>query len=255
MSKTFTEQLLDDMLYDFEHQIRNGIMGYVSKQMAYHSNKIEGSTLTPEQTASLFETGTVTSNGVEVYRAKDIEETTGHFKMFNEMLKTLDVPINAKLMKRFHYQLKSGVFEDYANGYAIGAFKKRPNVIGMNQTVLPEDVPDKIEELLCEYNNSTEDVITKLARFHSRYEIIHPFQDGNGRTGRMLLFRQCLDHKIVPAVVFAEDKIEYLNTLQSAREDNLQPLCDFLRQSQQKFLTLVTPMLSVEVKSSNVFKQ
>ena len=112
----------------------------------YNSNKIEGSTLTEEQTASLFDTGSLPKSD-DYYRAKDIEEMNGHFLMFNLMINTLDQELSEDLIKRFHYELKSGVFEDRANGYAIGDYKTRPNIIGANRTTLPKDVPTEMTNL------------------------------------------------------------------------------------------------------------
>lgn len=118
--------------------------------MTYNSNKIEGSTLTEEQTASLFDTG-VLPKSEDYYRAKDMEEMNGHFLMFNKMLDTLDSKLTEDLIKEFHYELKSSVFEDRANGYAIGDYKKRPNMIGMYETVLPSQVSDEMDKLLAWY--------------------------------------------------------------------------------------------------------
>ena len=106
---------------------------YTQRLLAYNSNKIEGSTLTEEQTASLFDNGILPKSD-DYYKAKDVEEMNGHFLMFNRMLNTLDKALTQKLIKQFHYELKSGVFEDRDNGYAIGDYKKRPNMIGMYQT-------------------------------------------------------------------------------------------------------------------------
>ena len=126
---------------------RSGVYAYTQKLLAYNSNKIEGSTLTEEQTASLFDTGYLPKSN-DYYRAKDVEEMNGHFLMFNKMLDTLEQPLNQELIKEFHYELKSGVFEDRANGYAIGDYKKRPNMIGMYQTVSPSEVAERMTELL-----------------------------------------------------------------------------------------------------------
>ena len=156
---------------------RSGIYAYTQRTLAYNSNKIEGSTLTEEQTASLFDTGVLPASD-DVYRAKDVEEMNGHFLMFNYMLDTLDRPLSQELIKRFHYELKSGVFEDRANGYAIGDYKKRRNIIGIYETVYPELVPVKMSELLGWYEAQEVD-LSVLAVFHARYESIHPFQDGN----------------------------------------------------------------------------
>ena len=124
----------------------------------------------------------------------------GHFLMFNKMLDTLEKPLTQELIKQFHYELKSGVFEDRANGYAIGDYKKRPNMIGMYQTVRPENVAQEMYLLMDWYCNQDVNIYA-LAEFHTRYENIHPFQDGNGRTGRLILFRECLKNGIVPVAV------------------------------------------------------
>ena len=169
---------------------RSGVYAYTQRAMAYNSNKIEGSTLTPEQTASLFDNGTLPVND-DYYRAKDVEEMNGHFLMFNYMLDTLEEKLTENLIKQMHYELKSGVFEDRANGYAIGDYKTRPNMIGMYKTALPKDVEAEMKQLL-EWYHKQEKSMKVLAEFHARYESIHPFQDGNGRTGRMILFRESL---------------------------------------------------------------
>lgn len=126
---------------------RSGVYAYTQRAMAYNSNKIEGSTLTPEQTASLFDNGTLPVND-DYYRAKDVEEMNGHFLMFNYMLDTLEEKLTENLIKQMHYELKSGVFEDRANGYAIGDYKTRPNMIGMYKTALPKDVEAEMKQLL-----------------------------------------------------------------------------------------------------------
>lgn len=176
MSK-FKKWLIDRFIIERKKFDRSGVYAYTQRVMAYNSNKIEGSTLTPEQTASLFDNGTLPRSD-DYYRAKDVEEMNGHFLMFNYMLDTLEEPLSQKLIKQFHYELKSGVFEDRANGYAIGDYKQRPNMVGMYRTALPKEVPDEMEKLLVWYEAQPKNMET-LAKFHARYESIHPFQDGN----------------------------------------------------------------------------
>ena len=196
---------------------RSGVYAYTQRTMAYNSNKIEGSTLTPEQTASLFDEGTLPQNN-DYYRAKDVEETNGHFLMFNYMLDTLREELSEELIKRFHYELKSGVFEDRANGYAIGAYKTRPNMVGMYKTILPKDVGTEMGKLLNWYHEQEKDIKT-LAEFHARYEAIHPFQDGNGRTGRLLLFRESLKYETLsPFIILDDDRNAYIEGLKEYRE-------------------------------------
>jgi len=196
---------------------RSGIYAYTQRALAYNSNKIEGSTLNEEQTAALFDTGTLPAND-DFYRAKDVEETNGHFLMFNKMIDTLNEPLSESLIKEFHYELKCGVFEDRANGYAIGDYKKRPNIIGMYETTLPKDVPSKMQELLTWYHRISAKTLEVMAEFHTRYECIHPFQDGNGRTGRLILFRECLKSDLIPVVIEDKNRNKYLAGLKEYRE-------------------------------------
>ena len=197
---------------------RSGVYAYTQRAMAYNSNKIEGSTLTPEQTASLFDNGTLPVND-DYYRAKDVEEMNGHFLMFNYMLDTLEEKLTENLIKQMHYELKSGVFEDRANGYAIGDYKKRPNMIGMYKTALPKDVETEMKQLLDWYHKQ-EKSMKILAEFHARYESIHPFQDGNGRTGRMILFRECLiNPDLKPFIILDVNREKYIDGLKEYREN------------------------------------
>ncbi|MDE7308439.1 MAG: Fic family protein [Lachnospiraceae bacterium] len=174
-NKDFLSFLLERLKIERKRFDRTGVYAYTQRLLAYNSNKIEGSTLTEEQTASLFDNGILPKSD-DYYKAKDVEEMNGHFLMFNKMLDTLDKALTQKLIKQFHYELKSGVFEDRANGYAIGDYKKRPNMIGMYQTVRPENVVNEMDILIEWYHKQKVD-ISILAEFHARYESIHPFQD------------------------------------------------------------------------------
>ena len=208
----FKEWLIERFTIEKKRFDRSGIYAYTQRTMAYNSNKIEGSTLTPEQTASLFDTGILPGTD-DYYRAKDVEEMNGHFLMFNYMLDTLDQDLTPELIKRLHFELKSGVFEDRANGYAIGDYKKRPNMVGMYRTTLPGDVETEMNRLLEWYESENKNIKT-LAEFHARYEAIHPFQDGNGRTGRMILFRESLKNEgMKPFIVLDMHRPEYIEGL------------------------------------------
>ena len=213
----FKQWLIERFKIERKRFDRSGVYAYTQRAMAYNSNKIEGSTLTPEQTASLFDNGTLPAND-DCYRAKDVEEMNGHFLMFNYMLDTLEEELTEDLIKQMHYELKSGVFEDRANGYAIGDYKKRPNMIGMYKTSLPKDVETEMKQLLDWYHKQ-EKSMNVLAEFHARYESIHPFQDGNGRTGRMILFRETLKYdELAPFIILDDDRSKYLEGLKEFRE-------------------------------------
>ena len=228
----FLNFLLERFKIEREKFDRSGVYAFTQRLLAYNSNKIEGSTLTEEQTASLFDNGTLPKSD-DYYRAKDVEEMNGHFLMFNKMLDTLDEPLTQELIKKFYYELKSGVFEDRANGYAIGNYKQRPNMIGMYQTVRPEDVEKEMNVLMGWYFRQKAN-ISVLAEFHARYESIHPFQDGNGRTGRLILFRECLNNGIVPVVVEDVNRNEYLEALKEYQEKkSLDKLTSLFEKEQQ----------------------
>ncbi len=201
-----------------EHSIkdRSGIYGYTQRTLAYNSNRIEGSTLTEAQTAALFEEGYLPATE-DFYKSKDIEEMNGHFLMFNKMIALLGKSLSEDMIKSFHYELKAGVFEDRANGYAIGEYKKRTNTVGGLTVANPSEVADKMKELLSWYNMQNEVTIDTLAEFHAKYELIHPFQDGNGRTGRIILFKECLEHDIMPFIIHNENRIKYVASLREAQ--------------------------------------
>lgn len=232
-NKEFLDFLLERFRIERKRFDRSGVYAYTQRLLAYNSNKIEGSTLTEEQTASLFDNGMLPKSD-DYYRAKDVEEMNGHFLMFNKMLDTLNEPLSQEMIKGFHFELKSGVFEDRANGYAIGDYKKRPNMIGMYQTVSPENVPREMY-LLLEWYHEREINVSVLAEFHAKYESIHPFQDGNGRTGRMILFRECLKNKIAPVVIEDASRNIYLEGLKEYREEKVLGKLIALFEEEQKF--------------------
>ncbi len=211
--------LIERLLIERNKFDRSGIYAYTQRTLAYNSNKIEGSTLNEEQTASLFDVGALPPTD-SYYRAKDVEEANGHFLMFNYMLDTLQEDLSEDLIKSLHNELKRGVFEDRANGYAIGEYKKRPNMIGIYHTVAPSDVHASMSELLLWYNSLETVTLCDLALFHVRYESIHPFQDGNGRTGRLILFRECLRSNITPVIIEDKNRLEYIGSLQEYRKSN-----------------------------------
>lgn len=234
--KSIVQALIERFRIELARQDRQGIYAATQKTMAYNSNRIEGSTLTEGQTATLFDTGTLISDGIMIYRAKDIEEMNGHFRMFNYMVKNIGNPLSENMIKQFHFCLKTGVFEDFANGYKVGDYKTRANRVGTINTVLPIDVPKRMGELIQWYCSLSEIKIEDLARFHAEYESIHPFQDGNGRTGRMILFKQCLDEGLIPIVIHDDDKVLYMNALNKAQtENNYTLLSDIFIKAQEEY--------------------
>lgn len=243
--KTFTEELKKRLLIEFSRQDRSGVYGYTQRSMAYNSNKIEGSTLTEKQTASLFDTGSFYPDSEDdIFRAKDVEEMNGHFKMFNYMLKHLGEPLTEELIKGMHRALKEGVFEDQANGYAIGDWKKRRNMVGTITTALPEEVPEKITNLVTSYAKKRNVTIVDIVKFHAEFEKIHPFQDGNGRVGRMILLKQCLDANIIPVIIRDNNKMEYYRCLDRAQnKHDFASLTEYFEKEQGQYFNDVRGMI------------
>lgn len=241
----FMKRLKERLLIEFKEQDRSGVYGYTQRSMAYNSNRIEGSTLTEKQTASMFETGTLYTDDTEViFRTKDIEEMNGHFKMFNYIMKNIEAPLDEDLIKGMHRNLKEGVFEDFANGYAIGDWKKRENRVSDIKVALPQEVPEKIHNLIEEYNNSNEVSIDKIAKFHAQFELIHPFQDGNGRVGRMIILKQCLDNNIFPIIIRDDNKAEYYRSLNKAQHENdYSSLVKYFQKEQKYYVDNTEKML------------
>lgn len=241
----FTIRLKQRLLIEFKKQDRSGVYGYTQRSMAYNSNRIEGSTLTEKQTASMFETGTIYSDDPEViFRAKDIEEMNGHFKMFNYVMKHMDEPLSEEIIKQMHKNLKEGVFEDLANGYVIGEWKKRANRVSDITTVLPQDVPGKIHELVAEYQNKERISLEDIVKFHAKFENIHPFQDGNGRVGRMIILKQCLDNNITPVIIRDINKVEYNRCLNVAQhQEKYDEMMTYFQKEQTYYQENVIPML------------
>lgn len=232
----YIQELIKRLNIEYEKQDRSGVYGYVQRNLAYNSNRIEGSTLTKEQTASLFDTQTIIANN-EVIKSKDIEEMSGHFLMFNYMLNTLEETLSEDLIKQFHYHLKIGVFEDKANGYPCGEYKNRENYVADIKTISPHLVSDKMQELIHNYHNDTQKTFRDIILLHAKYEAIHPFQDGNGRTGRLILFRECLKNNMIPPIIKEQNKPLYIKGLNNYQKniDNGESLIKLCQNEQEDF--------------------
>ena len=232
-------------------QDRGGVYALTQRKMAYNSNRIEGSTLTEKQTASIFETGTIRADG-SIFRTKDVEEMTGHFTMFNYMLETCEELLSQTLIKAYHYRLKAGVFEDIANGYPIGESKNRRNMVSDIMTSAPENVEEDMKALLDSYNEKESHNLKDLAKFHAKFEKIHPFQDGNGRTGRMILFKECLRSNVMPFIIGDDRKADYYECLNNAQRNEVyEPLIQFFEQEQERYTEMVKDFICPVMKTRN----
>ena len=204
--------LLERLSAERRAKISGGIYHKVQIEFTYNSNHIEGSRLTHDQTRYIFETNTIGIGGGSV-KVDDIVETANHFRCIDLIIENAKRPISEALIKELHRTLKNGTTDARQDWFAVGVYKRLPNTVGNMDTTLPEDVPQKIQELLFEYNAKKEKTFDDLLDFHYKFECIHPFQDGNGRVGRLLLFKDCLKHDIVPFIIDEKLKLFYYRGL------------------------------------------
>lgn len=195
-------------------KIKGGIYHRIQIDLTYNSNHIEGSKLTHDQTRYIFETNTigVTDGAVNV---DDIIETTNHFRAIDHIIDNTDGNLTEAFIKHLHFLLKSGTSHERKAWFRVGDYKKLPNEVGGNDTVEPENVHNAIKALLKEYNGKKRPTFEDIIDFHQRFEAIHPFQDGNGRVGRLIMFRECLRFGYVPFIITDELKMFYFNGLRN----------------------------------------
>ena len=188
---------------------------------AYNTNHIEGSTITPDETESIYETGTILTSEDKVIVIKDITETKNHFTLFKYMLDTINEPLSEDMIKKYHFILKNGTVDDSdREWFNVGEYKKLNNFVGNIETSLPSDVPLDMKNLISWYNDIKNKTILDIIEFHVRFEKIHPFQDGNGRVGRMIMFRECLYNNIVPFYIEDRNKSFYIRGLKEYQNNN-----------------------------------
>jgi len=188
---------------------------------AYNTNHMEGSTITPDETASIYNTGTILTNSDKVIVLKDVTETKNHFTLFKYMLDTIEEKLSQDLIKKFHFILKDGTLTDEEKEWVnVGDYKKRRNFVGNIVTTPPNEVLKEMKNLLNWYEKISEKKIEDIIEFHVRFERIHPFQDGNGRVGRMIMFRECLYNDIMPFFIEDRNKDFYLRGIKEYQINN-----------------------------------
>lgn len=212
--------------------VSGGIYHKVQIELTYNSNHIEGSRLSHEQTRYIFETNTIgMQNNLNV---DDIVETANHFKCIDSVIDSACYKISESFIKSLHKTLKSGTSDARLAWFNVGEYKKLPNEVGGKETVAPNDVPSSIKALLDDYNSIPNPDLDDILDFHQRFESIHPFQDGNGRVGRLLLFKECLRLNIVPFIIDEDLKMFYYRGLKEWHSDRAY-LRDTCLTAQDKF--------------------
>ena len=206
------QTLLERLKSEKASHISGGIYHKIQIEFTYNSNHIEGSKLTHDQTRYIFETNTI---GVEndALNVDDIIETANHFKCIDMIIDNAKYKLTEKFIKQLHYTLKSGTSDSRKDWFNVGEYKKLPNEVGGKETAKPEDVATKIKALLKDYNQKEERTLEEIIDFHYSFETIHPFQDGNGRVGRLIMFKECLKNNIVPFIIDEDLKMFYYRGL------------------------------------------
>ena len=200
--------LLSVLQREKQSRLPGGIYHRVQIDLTYNSNHIEGSRLSREQTLFIFETNTIVIEKQAV-NVDDVVETANHFRCIDMVIDDANRALSQAMMKRLHEILKSGTSDSRQDWFAVGEYKKLPNEVGGQETAAPEDVESRMRALLNAYNAKTRKTLRDLLDFHVQFESIHPFQDGNGRVGRLILFKECLKNDIVPFIITDDLKMFY----------------------------------------------
>ena len=224
-----------------EAKLKGSIYHKTQIDLTYNSNHIEGSRLTHDQTRYIFETNTIGIEGESV-RVDDIIETTNHFRCIDLIIDRADEKLTESLIKELHLILKSGTSDSRKDWFTVGDYKRLPNEVGGNETTAPEDVHREMKALLKEYNGKKLKSFEDIIDLHQRFESIHPFQDGNGRVGRLVMFKECLANGYVPFIITEELKMFYYRGLREwnnvrgylldtclAAQDNYKAVLDYFR--------------------------
>lgn len=199
--------------------VSGGIYHKVQIELTYNSNRIEGSKLTQDQTRYIFETNTIGLSN-DAVNVDDIVETANHFRCIDEIIDQANAKLSEALIKRLHLILKNGTSDSRKGWFVVGGYKRLPNEVGGRNTAAPEEVSAQMQKLLNAYNAKKTHTLEDILEFHYRFESIHPFQDGNGRVGRLILFKECLRNGITPFIISDELKLFYYRGLQNWADEH-----------------------------------
>ena len=204
--------LLSILQEEKKSKYSGGIYHKTQIDLTYNSNHMEGSRLTHDQTRYIFETNTISVEN-ETLNVDDVIETANHFRCIDMIIDNAKSALSEKFIKELHLILKSGTSDSRLEWFSVGDYKKRPNEAGGMPTAMPEEAADKMKALLTEYNGKEEKTFEDVLDFHVKFERIHPFQDGNGRVGRLIMFKECLKYNIVPFIIEDNLKMFYYRSL------------------------------------------
>lgn len=220
LEREMTERrLLKSLLEEKSMKLKGGLYHFTQIKLAYNSNRIEGSKLSEDQTRYIYETNTIGMEADKTTNIDDIIETLNHFKCFDFMLDCAEDLLSETIIKTFHKLLKSNTSDSLKDWFNIGDYKAKPNMVGDSKTTAPAKVKGDMAKLLIDYNEKAAISFEDIVAFHHAFEAIHPFQDGNGRVGRLIIFKECLKHGITPFIIENEHKQFYYRGLKEYQNE------------------------------------
>lgn len=232
--------ILQVLLDQKASKLSGNLYEYSAVNFSYNTNKIEGSTLSEDDTRNIFHNNTLLASGQ--MNIDDIIEMKNQLSMFDYMLDIAKEPLTAEIIKEFHRILKTNTSDEKKDWFNVGEYKKLANTVGGKDTTNPEDVAEEMKKLLQKYNEKKDVKIEDIIQFHFEFERIHPFQDGNGRVGRMVMFKECLKHSIIPFIIQNDIKQYYYRGL-SEFENEKGFLIDTCLSAQDKYKEMVEKFL------------
>ena len=243
-------KIKQELIKQKESKFKGNIYHYTQVNFSYNSNKIEGSKLTSEQTEAIFDTASFIPKSDDLIQLDDLIESKNHFKLFDYALDNVDKALSKEMILEMNRILKRNTSDEENPRYNVGDFKIVPNIIGLVNvihTTEPENVEKEIDQLLFEYNTKRTITLEDIIDFHYRFEKIHPFGDGNGRVGRMIMFKECLKNNIMPFIVLDEDKPYYIRGLKEYERDKMF-LIDTIRHEQDLYEEICKKLLDFEIE-------
>lgn len=239
--------ILDILREQKNMKLKGNLYHNTQISFAYNTNHIEGSKLTEDQTRYIYETNTLLASKDTIIGIDDILETANHFKLVDYMLDIADKKLTEKMIKEFHKILKEGTSDSIKEWFIVGDYKKLPNEVGGLKTTEPKNVERDMKKLLEWYNSINQITIKEIVEFHAKFEKIHPFQDGNGRIGRIIAFKECLKNNIVPFIILDNEKLFYyrgLNEYQSNKEKGY--LIDTCLNAQDQYIEMIKYYIDIK---------
>ena len=242
------KKIKKELINQKQSKFKGNIYHYSQVNFSYNSNKIEGSRLTIEQTEAIFDTISFISKNDELIKLDDLIESKNHFKLFDYMLDNVDNNLTKEMIIEMNKILKRNTSDEENPRYNVGGFKIVPNIIGIIDivdTTSPENVETEIEQLLSKYNSKNNITLEDIIDFHYKLERIHPFGEGNGRVGRIIMFKECLKNNIMPFIILDDDKSYYMRGLKEYENDKIY-LIDTIKHEQDLYENMCNKLLSFE---------